>query len=692
MRPPVKHPDRLSAPARAAFQASQQQRRPLVDQSGVALTADVAPPPVSDRWQSEAYLFTYAVPEVRYVVATKAQLLSQCHVRVEQRVPGTDRWERTDDRRATAVLRALQPEIGEQSQIVAQASVHGEVAGSAWFYGDPVRNDLGRVCGFNWSFLSTSALKVERRGDVVTKTWGKGAFEHKAPPDGHIEYALLSPDWEYPDRPKSSVFSVLPSMKTLVLCRQLLDAMARRQTNADVFFAPSELDDGPVDEWDNPADPGTGRSDFESDLHEYTGDAVADQTSPNRLNPLLVTGPGLLKHGDKAWPMKELLGLIPLAKDFEGYLAAERAELLESIARGLDIEPEIMTGTARVNQWGSYMVSEAFVMRHVVPQGRLIVAWLTSKYLRPMMRAAYRMARGEVEQYRLALDPSPIFGDPDLSKLASEGHELGVVSDEAWIKHAGLDESDVPSDDEAVRRFFRRLVAKYPDLGPAVLPLVFPDRDLSEVLAAWPVNVRGGGGVPGAGEGGGGAPAPVKRPGSRPEPNVPHGRPTSVDQAVRVAVTVAAEPVDRGCRTAGARLVGNLASRDPDEASRLRGVDPARVLTAAGAGLVRRSGLTGDMLIGSAFDEFEAQMVEWLAHEVIGDSDPNERRRLAAVAAGELVAQLRLVVLDALERPLRPGPNGTVVPDELVRSALAAAKLADPDLDQRLRFRHMAKP
>lgn len=386
-RPTVKHPERTGALRQQQGYAVQRNQRSLADPVGIPVARDAQPRAVRDQWQPEAYAFTYAVPEVRYVISRKAEMLSQCLVRVEQRVPGKDQWEETEDPRAVAVLRALKPEIGEQGSLIGQASVHAEIAGNCWFYGDPIRNEMGRVAGFNWQFLSTSALKVERKGAVEIKTWGPGAFEHKAPPDGHVDAAMFYPDWEYPDRPKSPVFSILPLMKTLVLMRQLLDSMARRQTNADLFFLPEEMSFGPPNEYENPGTAATGMDEFEEELHDYTRDAQ-DQTSSARLNPLLLTGPGLLHHGDRAYPMKDLLGLIPLAKDFEGYLAAERAELLKAIARGLDIEPEILEGTARVNQWGSYMISESFITNHVVPLGKRIVEWLTKRYLIPMLKTA----------------------------------------------------------------------------------------------------------------------------------------------------------------------------------------------------------------------------------------------------------------------------------------------------------------
>lgn len=663
-RPNVKHPERTRATTRT-YEA----RRPIGDTPGVPKAADTSPRAIAERWQPEAYAFTYAVPEVRYVIATKAELLSQCLVRVEQRVPGTDKWEESSDPRAVSVLRALRPEIGSQGDLLAQASVHAEVAGDCWFYGDPVRNDTGRIAGFHWSFLSTSALKVERKGNVVIQSWGKGAFEHKAPPDGHVDHAMFAPDWEYPDRPKSTVFSVLPLMKTLVQCRQLLDAMARRQTNADMFFAPEELSFGPTDEWDDPGTPGNGMDAFEEDLHEYTRQAL-DQTSPNRLNPFLLTGPGLLKHGDRAWPMKDLLGLIPLAKDFEGYLSAERAELLAAIARGLDIEPEILEGTARVNQWGAYMISEAFITRHVVPMGNRIVTWLTARYLVPMLRTAFRMTDAEASTYRFVLDPSPILVDPDKSKVATIGHEIGVVSDAAWIEYAGLEETDMPDADEMWRRFAAGMVSKYPELGPVLLPVAFPGRNLGDIVTRWPEVTRTGGG---SSEGPSVDAPPSRRVGQEPEPNPPSRH--SVDSIVRVLSTEADAAVRSVIDRAALRLVGNLSSRDPERAAALRDVPATAVLATAGAGVMRRCGLNVDLLIGDGFDAFEANAADWFSAEVIWP-DADDRDRRAAVAAAELVAQLRLVVAGALERPLRPGPNGGLVPDVMIRTALAAADLA----------------
>lgn len=638
-------------------------------ESGLTTVDEIEAPVVRENWQQDAYSFTEAIGEVGYVLNLKANMLARCRIRPEVRVPGTDEWVETDDPRVLRVLDAFRPPEGEQGELLRQGALHYEIAGEAYLTGTPIVDERNRPAGLLWEFLSTLELKVEKGGRVTRNPWGGSQGKGEVESDAYVA-RLHHRDPRYSQRADCPMRRVLPICRELVLLTQVIDAIAKSRLSAGLLYVPWEVSFGPDNEWENPGNPESGADEFEEELARHINSPIEDRTAASSLIPLLMRGPAFIK--DK--PAKELIGLIDLTRQLDGLYKELREEALGRLASGLDINPEVMTGKSSLNHWTGYNVDAAFIAEHVVPLGDVLVGFSTSAYLRPMLTIFEGMDPEEAKWFRFALDVSPITAETDLSDNATTGFQFEIVSEEAWVRHNGLDEADMPSDEERLRRTLERLLYAQPTLGPAILPVLYPENDaLKKALDQWEV----GPSVPGGAQA---SPFPAvsgppPRSGGQQPPNVP--RLADIDPTTLQVVLAAADrDLDRALERAANRLISRCNGIDRAAADRLRSSRRVEVLTLAGPELAMRAGLGREELFSGCWDDLSARVAEWLrvALEKLG-AEPYAADRRAQAAAAELAQQLSLLAVTALDRAIPVGPNGFKVPDELVLSALVAGDL-----------------
>lgn len=629
--------------------------------AGISEVRDILPPPVKETWQYDAYAFVDIVGEVGYALEMKANLLSRCKIKPQVRVPNSDEWDDTDDPRVHKVLRALQPRCGRQGDLLYQASLHYDVAGDCYLYGDPKMNQFGQTYGYWWRFYSVSEFKIERKGLVDIMAWGYGAKGDRADPNGYAK-RFHHDKTEYSERAISSVYRVLPLMRQLVLLEQLVDCICKSSMNAGILFVPNDISFGPMDEWDNAGDPGNGMDEFVSEMHEHAAGAVVENTSPARLNPMLMQAKGTTEGK----PTKDLIGLIDLSRDIDKYCVELRRELVGRIAAGLDIPAEMVTGKSALSHWTAWSVDDDFISQNVVPVGQKICDFLTDAYLRPFL-VLTGMSETEAEWFRLELDATPITTDVDQSANATTAYIAGQITAEAWVRYLGLDVEDMPTDDDRILRVWNDLLRLQPQNAPTIMRAMFPGRDFGSTFDGWEFVGRG-------------------RTSGLEDIPVPHdsGQPqrTSTDSVTygleRMIAAAADRNLDAAIAQAARRLVGRLDGIDSDAAAGLRRVDPQDVLTVAGSETAKRCGVGASDLFAGAFDKLGSQVTDWLSVEWASRGvDPYESRDRASRAADELKAQLTLHAGSSLTHRITRTPNGTRVPDSLVASAIAVGEMAD---------------
>ena len=660
MRPPIRT---VVAPDR---RGSFVMRSPSNHESPLKTVDEIEAPITKENWQQDAYSFVEAIGEVGYALNLKANMIGRCVIRPEVRVPNTDEWVETDDPRVLRVLAAFKPPEGGQGELLRQAALNYEIAGECYLFGQPIVDERKRSAGLLWEFLSTLELKVEKGGKVTRNAWGGSQGKQDVDVDAYVA-RLHHRDPRYSARADCPMRRVLPICRELVLLTQVIDAIAKSRLAAGLFYVPWEVSFGPSDEFENPGDPATGGDEFEEELARHINSPIEDRTSASSLVPLLMRGPAFIKDH----PAKDLMGRIDLTRDLDGLYKDLRQEALERLAAGLDINPEVMTGKANLNHWTGYNVDADFIAKHVIPLGDVIVGFISSAYLRPMLTIFEALEPEETEWFRLALDVTPITAETDLSDNATTGFGLEIVSEDAWVRLNGLDEADMPSTEERERRTLERLLYAQPTLGPAILPLLYPDdKDLPAALEKW----QTGQSAPGGAQDPPGAIGPPQSGGAEP-PNVP--RLANVSPTVLGVLLAAADrELDRGLERAANRLISRFNGIDREEADRLRGSKRSEVLTVAGSELAIRAGLGREELFSGCWNDLQIRVADWLRVALVDQgADPYLAQQSAEVAAAELAEQLSMYAVTALDRRLSVGANGFKIPTELVVSALVAGDL-----------------
>lgn len=459
---------------------------------------DVEAPLAREDWQADAYAYAAAVGEVNYALSLKANSLARCRLRPERREPGTNEWVETDDARVQRVTSSLHPPLGGQSELLRKALIHLDTAGETWFHGAPVQDLLGNEAGLVWEFLSVLEITVKKDGQVVRDAWG--ASKGKAPvPDEAFVVRLHRPAADYSQRAASPMQGVLTILQQIVLLTQVIDAIARSRLTAGILYAPWEVSFGPSDEFENPgADPSTAESvdEFEAELRQHLTAPITDHTAESSLIPLLMRGPALID----GHPAKELIGVIDLARELDDRFQGLRAEALDRLAAGLDLPVEMMQGKGSLSGLGGGNVAESvdddMIEKHIIPPGELIAEFLTAVYLRPMLIKFEAMTPADADWFRYSLDPSALRADPDRSAAATAGHNMLLLSDQAWLDANGFDEADAINAEEQYRRRLLGLAVNAPTiLAPFLLPLVFPDRPEIAAVCEEAKKAFGGGGA-----------------------------------------------------------------------------------------------------------------------------------------------------------------------------------------------------
>jgi hypothetical protein len=457
--------------------------------------SEVEAPKIREDWQADAYAYAQAVGEVNYALSLKANTLGLCRLQPQVRKAGSaDEWEETTDARILRVHAALRPPLGGQGALLSMALQHLETAGECYLTGTAIKDLLGQDAGLVWEFLSVLEVEIKdgggpgRPAKVTRNAWG--GSKGKEPVEQNAYLARLHrAATDFSQRAKSPMQGVLAVLKQVVLLTQVIDAIAQSRLTANMLYVPWEISLGPTDEFANPGAEedqiGQSLDEFETELREHLTAPITDRSAEASLIPLLMRGPALIE----GHPTKDLIGIIDLARQLDDRFQGLRQEALDRLAAGLDLPPEMMQGKGSLSGLGggnvAEQVDEEFVLKHVIPVGELVAEFLTVAYLRPMLQQFEQLTGAESDWFRYSLDTSPITADPDQSAAATQGHQMGLLSDEAWLAANGFTDADRADDDVAFRRQMLELARSAPvALGPVLLPLAFPDHpEVAEAMA-----------------------------------------------------------------------------------------------------------------------------------------------------------------------------------------------------------------
>lgn len=390
---------------------------------------DRKPPKDDTGWQRSAWLWYDTIGEYRFACSWVGNLLSRAMLYV------TEDGQPTTNEDAIAAMRSLFGGVDGQREMLRQLGIQFTVAGEAYLVGE----DGGEDPDDKWWVVA--AAEISKQGDI----WKVGKKEVDDP----LVIRLWRPHPRVNNKPDSPSRAVLPILSEIDgLTKHVAAQIDSRLAGAGILllpdgisFATTATTSGEGSGITNELDP------FLEELMETMMTAIKDRADASALVPILLQAPG--EHLDK---VRHLI----FSTTLDEQAIQLREEAIRRLALGMDMPPEVLTGTGEINHWGAWQVEEAAIKAHTEPLLHIITDSLTEGYLRPYLEE--EMDAEEARKFSIAADTSAMRLRPNRSKEAIELFDRGMLSAEATVRENGFDPSDMMGDEEK-EQFFTEKVA-----------------------------------------------------------------------------------------------------------------------------------------------------------------------------------------------------------------------------------------
>lgn len=424
-------------------------------------------------WQSSAWDFFDIIGEFRYGCDWVGNMLSKATLYVAR--DGTALPD-GDTTAAASYAASLFGGPESQGEMLRQLGVHLTVAGEAFIVGTTTKAD-----GDRW--LVVAATELTARGG----NWYASGKKIESDSDPYV-LRLWRP---HPRKlseatsPARAVLSILSEIDQLT--KFIFAQIDSRLAGAGMLLLPSEITmpSAVMAKAQETADPTmqlTAADVFSAALQEAMVESLEDRESAAAVVPVVATVPGQyisdIKH-------------VTFWSELQEQAKTLRDEAIRRLALGMDLPPEVVTGTADVNHWTAWQVDESAIKAHAEPLLALITESLTVGYLRPLL-VADGMSVEEAEAYSIEADTSLLRLRPNRSQEAFELYDRGQLSNAALLREVGFDGTDAPSPVE-LREWFIRKVASgstTPELVAAALRALGVGLDQADVGGAPPAEAR----------------------------------------------------------------------------------------------------------------------------------------------------------------------------------------------------------
>lgn len=406
----------------------------------------------AEGWQEDAWEMYDLVGELRFVTNLLANQMSKARFYVgtiadnpeDPPVPSED-----------PVLKAALESVGDGpsglTQLVKRLGVNLQIPGDVWLVGVPKdlmpdaddttyveRTGDGnvRLDDLVWHAFSVTEVGFEQ--DKVTVLLGDDAKADKveATADEVWPIRVWNPHPRRFWQADSATRSALPVLRELVGFTMHISAQIdSRLAGAGMLVIPESVIKAGrrlagFDENDSEHDP------FTDSLIEAMMKPIQDRSNASAVVPYVVAVPD------------ELTGLIQHIK-FSTPLDAEakgmRDDSIRRYALSADAPPELLLGLGSMNHWGAWLVAEDTVRAHLEPPLALICDAFTTQFIRVLMRQL-NYPPEQIDNTVVWYDVEHLIVRADANANADKAHAAGIISDAAYRKALGFDDSDAPAE------------------------------------------------------------------------------------------------------------------------------------------------------------------------------------------------------------------------------------------------------
>jgi hypothetical protein len=387
-------------------------------------------------WQKTAWLWYDTIGEYRFACSWVGNTLSRAGLTVHEN------GKPTTNEAAIAAMDSLFGGVEGQVEMLRQLGIQMTVTGDSYLVGE----DGGDSPTDKWYVVAAS--EITNSGGV----WKVGKHE--------VDNPLVIRLWKpHPknlgdsDSPSRAVLPILAEIDGLT--KHVAAQIDSRLAGAGLLLLPNEIAFGSVGvEHSDPLVPGTPQTVVSSSLDTFLQElmdtmmtAIANREDASALVPIILQASG--EHLDK---VRHLM----FSNALDEQAIALRTEAIRRLALGMDMPPEILTGTGEMNHWNAWQMEEASIKAHTEPLLQIITSSLTTGYLRPYLED--EMDEEEARNFEIVADTTKLRLRPNRSKEAIELYDRGELSPIAMLRENGFEDADkmTPKEREA---FFTQKVA-----------------------------------------------------------------------------------------------------------------------------------------------------------------------------------------------------------------------------------------
>lgn len=365
--------------------------------------------------------------------------------------------------------------------------------GDSYMLGRAATDDDETIEDEVWSVYSPSNLVKDQASDALRV---KEAPDERGElvPDDSLLYRIWRRDPQWPAWADSGFFSIIDELEELLVISRQFRAVSRSRSAAGLLLIPSELDpqatagqralppgegqtvptaDGadqaPVSEW----------TPFDLALIKSLITPTEDDGSAAQVVPHIIKGVGTVL---------EQIRHLDLGRMIDPETIKRADGLVRTIAHGVDLPVEVLTGLADSNHWNVWFIGDDTYRAHVEPTAQIPASGLAAVHLRPALLENW--PRDLVRLATFGLDPSQLVVRPNRAADAKDAHDRIVISDAAYRKYLSMPDSDAPDEKEMARRLALKRGSVSPEITAQLL-------EQTEVVDE-PLEVTAGGGAPGS--------------------------------------------------------------------------------------------------------------------------------------------------------------------------------------------------
>lgn len=428
----------------------------------------------SDSWQTEAYTAYSECGEFRFGVDWVGSMLSKALLKATKEEPDGTVGVATDQS-VLEIMSALGGNADGRAEILRLAGVHMTIGGELYIasYPDPDKYGDG---GDVWEIAAGINAKRSNEGiwtlnkKVLDRTNGIN-------PEDVLVIRVWKPDPIDPEQATSPARAILRTLRELAgLSDHVSAQIDSRLAGAGIFLLPDNIN-LPAPEGAEGAETHTANTaeQLATLIATAMQQSLTNRASASALVPIIITAPAEAISAAQH---------LTFWTELDAHAIELRNEAIRRLALGMDMPPEVLTGSADSNHWSAWQADEAAIKSHTEPLLKIITTGLARGYLRPLLSDEGGIADEDLRLYSITADTSEMRLRPNRSKEAVEMYDRGELSGEAMLREVGFEPTDAMGDEERKTWFLRQIATGSPT--PEMVAAALKELGIMDVAVADP--------------------------------------------------------------------------------------------------------------------------------------------------------------------------------------------------------------